>query len=401
MESGKKRIRLEFAPLNVAVSMVCATPNSPVVQVVNTILNQYEPDRSLTPTVLLPQVVASASDGSWPEPHSNQYLADMKWLSDGEDITTVKGWQNLYEIGTVGSTRGALTVKRNLLPNERISLVFKATLVDRRTGVNYPIETDPIVLSSSVKSQDKYTVGIGDSQIIRYDVFKDKLSIYEYKVAQGLTAASASAQAAATDENAYIRRIPVTVFRGETPITQDFTLKYYRVNSDLTLTEVLITDDEVISFDNTQITLDLRLLTKADYLIKVTADKHDVAQIQFSVNRVYQAFNIRPTNGVAINPSDLERADEAMVDCDGNVIECPEVMLRMVWKTDSSTLTGKTHNEGQRTAFLLSSTGIGDNYTNDWIDVYVEADHKEMHSIATDDNGDIWTDENGTELIFN
>lgn len=401
MESGKKRIRLEFAPLNVAVSMVCITPNSPVTQVVNTILNQWEPDRSLTPTVLLPQVVAGAADGSWPEPHSNQYLADMKWLSDGEDITTVKAWQNLYEIGTVGSLRGSLTVKRNLLPNERITLVFKGTLVDRRTGVNYPIETDPITLSSTVKSLDTYTVGIGDSQIIRYDVFKDRLAIYEYKVAQGLTAASTSAQVAATDENAYIRRIPVTVFRGEQPITQDFTLKYYRVNTDLTLTEVVATDDEVVSFDNTQITLDLRLLTKADYLVKVLADSHEVAQIQFSVNRVYQGYNVRPTNGVAINPSDTERADEAMVDCDGNVVECPEAMLRMIWKTDSSTITGKTHNEGQRTAFLLSSTGIGDNYTNDWLDVYVEADFKEMHSVATDENGDILTDETGTELIFN
>ena len=63
MESGKKRIRLEFAPLNVAVSMVLLTPNSPLVQVCNTLINQYEPDRTLTPTVVLPQVVANASDG--------------------------------------------------------------------------------------------------------------------------------------------------------------------------------------------------------------------------------------------------------------------------------------------------------------------------------------------------
>ena len=97
----------------------------------------------------------------------------------------------------------------------------------------------------------------------------------------------------------------------------------------------------------------------------------------------------------------MERTDVAMVDCDGNIIDYPEVMLRMVWKTDSSTLKEKVHNEGQRTVFLLSSTGIGDSYTNDWLDVYVEADHKEAHSIATDDNGDVFTDETGTELIFN
>lgn len=401
MESGKKRIRLEFAPLNVAVSMVCVTPNSPVVQVCNTLINQYEPDRTLTPTVLLPQVVANASDGSWEQPHSNQYLADIKWFSDGVDITTIPEWQGKYEIGNNGSTKGSLTIKRNLTPNERISLVFKASLVDKRTGVNYPIETDPIVLSSSVKSQDQYSVGIGDSQIIQYDVFKDKLSVYEYKVAQGIISASTAEQTASTDENAYIRDIPVSVFRSETQITTGFTLKYYRVNSDLTLTELQLTDDEVVAFDNNHIVLDLRLIVKGDYMVRVSADNRDVAQMQFSVNRIYQAYTIRPTNGIAISPGDIDRFDIAMVDCDGNIVDYPEVMLRMVWKTDSASLTGVIHNEGQKTVFMLSSTGIGDNYTNDWLDVYVEAEHKEAHSVATDENGDEFTDENGVDFIFN
>lgn len=401
MESSKKRVRVEYAPLNVAVSMVLLTPNSPLVQVCNTFINQYEPDRTLTPTVLLPQVVANAQDGSWPEPHSNQYLANVKWLSDGVDITTIADWQGKYEIGTTGSMKGSLTIKRNLLPNERLSLVFKAELFDTRTGVTYPIESEPQVLSSSVKSQDQYSIGIGDSQIIRYDPFKDNLAIYDYKAAQGLIAPSSAAKAAATDENSYIRDIPVSVFQGDNAITTGFNLKYYRVNSDLSLTELLTTDDEVLSYDNTHIALDLRLITKSDYLIKAIAENREVAQIQFSVNRVYQAFNIRPTNGIAISPSDIDRCDMAMVDCDGNIVECPEVMLRMIWKTDSATLTGKVHNEGHRAYFLLATTGIGDTYTTDWLDTYVEADHKVAHRIATDENGNTFTDENGNDYIFN
>ena len=401
MESGKKRIRLEFAPLNVAVSVVCITPNSPTTQVVNLFNNQYEPDRTLNPTVILPQVVANASDGSWPEPHSNQYLANVKWFADEVDITTVTAWSGKYEIGTNGSLKGALTIKRNILPGESISLRFEAVLVDPRLGVNYPIKTDPIVLSSTVKTPDQYTVGIGDSQIIRYDVFKDLLSVYDYKVAHGLISASTAAQNAATDENAYIRKIPVTVFRAESPVTSGFTLKYFRVNSDLTTTALTATDDEVIALTNSYITLDLRLITKSDYLVQVEVDAHVVAQMQFSVNRVYQAFSVRPTNGTAISPTDIERADSAMVDCDGNIVDCPEVMIRMIWKTDSKTLTGKVHNEGQKTVFQLASTGIGDNYTNDWLDVYVEADQKVAHCVAIDETGDTLTDETGVELIFN
>ena len=400
MESGKKRIRLEFAPLNTAVSVLLVTPNSPLVQVVNTFNSQYEPDRTLTPTVILPQVVANASDGSWPQPHSNQFLADMKWYADGVDISTIADWTGKYEIGTVGSQKGMLTIKRNLNPGEQITLVFKAKLADQRLGVNYPIETDPVILSSSVKSQDQFSISIGDSQIIRYDMFKDKLLEYDYLVAQGRATENAAARAACIDENAYIRRIPITVNRGDRPITSGYTLKFYRVNANLTTVDLLATDDDVIELANDHITLDLRLVAKADYLVKAVVDNRDVAQIQFSVNRVFQAFSIRPTNGISISPSDTERADTAMVDCDGNVIANPEVMLRMIWKTDSAGKTGVVHNEGERTAFQLGTTGIGDNYTNDWLDVYVEADHKTEFSVATDENGDVFTD--GTDdFIFN
>lgn len=401
MESPKKRVRIEYAPLNVAVSMVLITPNSPLTQVCNTLLNQYEPDRTLTPTVLLPQVVANAADGSWPEPHSNQYLANAKWYANKVDITTITEWQGKYEIGTTGSQKGMLTIKRNLLPNEVISLVFKADLVDSRLGVTIPIETDPVILSSSVKSQDQYSLSIKGSQIIQYDVFKDKLAVYDYMVAQGLTAPSSAAKTAATDSNSYLRDIPVTLFKGEDVMASGFSLKYYRVNSDMSLTELTPDDDEVIAFDNTHIVLDLRLVAKADYVVRATADNRDVAQIQFSVSRLFQAFNIRATNGTAIGPMDTDRCDVAMVDCDGNIVRCPEVMLRMTWKTNTAGLSNKIHNEGERTVFNLASTGIGDNYTNDWLETWADAEFKSEHRIATDENGNIFTDENGNNYIFN
>lgn len=409
MESGKKRIRLEFAPLNVAASTVCVTPNSPVTQVYNSLLNEYEPDRTLTPAIILPSVVANATDGSWAQPYSNQYLADVKWYANGVDISTITDWQGKYEIEATGSQKGKLTIKKNILPEERVSMVFKAKLVDSRTGLNYPIETDPVVLTTVTKSKADYSVSIGDTQTILYDVFKDKLAEYEYKVAHGLISSSATAKAEAeADVNSYLRDIPVTVYMGGTPVSEGFSVKYYRVNSNLTLTLLNNTDDdEVIDADNTHITLDLRLVTKKDYVARVIVDSRTVAQIQFSVNRVYRKYTVRTTNGTAISASDTERADEAMVDCDGNIVECPEVMLKMVWKTDTAALTGKTHNEGQKTLFQLSSTGIGNDYTNDWLDTYIESEQKEAYCVAAETqtiNGQstevVWTD-GGEDLIFN
>ena len=90
-----------------------------------------------------------------------------------------------------------------------------------------------------------------------------------------------------------------------------------------------------------------------------------------------------------------------MVDCDGNTVDCPECIVKIIWKTDSSTLTDVTHGEGGEIVFQLSATGIGETYLDDWLDVYCEGDQKPCHSVATDESGDELTDENGDTLIFN
>ena len=45
IESEKKRIRKEFQPLTIAVSLKIMTPNSPANQVYNPVANEYDPDR--------------------------------------------------------------------------------------------------------------------------------------------------------------------------------------------------------------------------------------------------------------------------------------------------------------------------------------------------------------------
>ena len=154
----------------------------------------------------------------------------------------------------------------------------------------------------------------------------------------------------------------------------------------------------------TAITLDLRVITKADYLIKafITDSARINPQLQFSVNRVYQNYDCRPTNGTGINPGDVERYDEAMVDSDGEIVECPENIIQIIWKTDSANITGQVHNEGGKTLFSIEKTGIGRNYNDDWLDIYTESEIKPQHDFATDGNGgDQFTDEDGNDLIFN
>lgn len=405
MQIDKQRIRIDYAPLNVAVSMVVLTPNSPVVQVYNGFTDEFDPDRELTPTILLPQVVASAADGSWGDPYSNRFLADMKWFANGKDIATLNEWTDKYEINqTDTSLKGALTVKKNLMPGESVALHFEGVLVDNRLGTRIPIQTEPLTLSTSDKSQTMYSIGIGDDQIIQYDVFKDKLFAYDYKVAQGLITPSSATQASAKDENCYLREIDVTLFAGNEPMEGgDYSIKLYRISGTASpsLTELKAGSEELVALTPTKITLDLRLIEKGDYLIKATAENREVAQMQFSVNRINPAFSVRYKNGTDISPSDTQRYNEVMVDTDGNIVECPGSIIKFEWFTDTQAKTGVKHNEGDVTLFLLSKTGIGNSYNDSWLSTYVTAEPKPAHKIATDKNGNIYTDKNGNPYIFN
>lgn len=405
MQIDKQRIRIDYAPLNIAVSTVLLSPNSPVVQTYNGFTGEFDPDRELTPTVILPQVVASAADQSWKEPYSNRYLADMKWFANGKDISTLNDWEGKYTIDqTESSMRGALSVRRNFMPGEQVALHFEGKLVDSRLGVSHDIITEPITLACADKSQNMYSLGIGDDQIIQYDPFKDKLFLYEHKVAHGLIQASSATQTAATDENSYLRGISVTLFMGDVSMpTNEYSIKLYRISgtANITLTELTAGKDELVSLSNNRITLDLRLIDKGDYLIKATAEGREVAQMQFSVNRISPAFSVRYKNGTAINPSDTQRYNEVMVDTDGNIVECPGSIIKFEWFTDTKAKTAVQHNEGDVTTFLLSKTGIGNSYDDSWLSIYVTAEPKAAHKVATDENGNTFTDASGNPYIFN
>ena len=272
---------------------------------------------------------------------------------------------------------------RNFSPGEQVSLHFEGVLADNRLGVNIPIKTEPIVLSCSDKSQNMYSLGIGDDMIIQYNPFKDKLFLYEYKTSHGLQTASSSAQTAATDENAYNRVIPVSLYSGDKVITTGYNIKLFRVNTATSFTELTAGEDEVIAIAPTQITLDLRLIHKSDYVIRAYAENREVAMVQFSVNRLNPRYTIRMTNGTDISPFDTMRYDEVMVDYDGNVVDCPGSLIRILWYADTYAKTNVLLNEGDVTQFLLSLTGIGSSYNDSWIELHTMSELKEAHCIAT------------------
>jgi hypothetical protein len=400
-ESGRIRIRRDFAPLSVSVSLACATDYSPVTQAYDPAQGTYEPDRSITPTLLRPTVSANAADGSWTDYTANSHLADMQWLVNGVDISTLTDWTDKYEIETVGVTRGSLLIKRNLAPAERLSLQFKANLVDNRLGVTIPILTDPVILSVVDKADASYSVSLDCEKTIRYNPFNDKLFLYEYKVAHGLQEASTAAyNAALADSGSYLRTISARLYKGGTLMqASGFTTKIYKVENESTFTELEMAVEN--GTDSWAYTLDLRMLEKANYMIKAFVDDTEVGRIQFSIARDKQSFTCRPTNETDILPSQHERYDVVQVDSSGKIVECPESILKILWYTDSATVTEMQHNEGKAALIDLAAAGVGQNYNDDWLDVYVSAAPKGVFELAADENGDILTDENGENFIIN
>ena len=401
MQSTKTRIRKEFTPLTVAVSVRCTTPASPTTQVNNGNISEYEPDRELTPTIILPEVVANASDGSWGEPYSNSALANMKWFANGVNIATLDDWTDKYSIDQVGSTRGALTVKRNVSPSEQISLHFEADLVDTRLGVTLPIKTDHVMLTTSQKSDDNYSLSLSDGNNIQYDPTLDNLNLYEYKVAHELITASADAKAAATDTSAYLHEIPFAVFCGKNEVTSGYMVKVYRVDSTTTRTELNSSSPEIAAITLTKVTLDLRLITQDAFIIEIVANDKVVASTQIGVSRIYQGYSISPTNGTSIHPSDTQRYDRVQVDANGNIVECPGRIYEIVWYTNTSAKSSVRHNNGETTVIELSATGIGSTSTDCWLEVYVDCEYKTAYSVATDASGNTYTDSSGNPFIFN
>lgn len=415
MSSNTKRIRIDYAPLNVAVSVECLTPDRPALQVFDSTKasgNEYEPDREVTPSQFWPQAIVNANDGSWTNQYGNVLLVEMHWFVDDVDIAEHPDWQGTnsvgdayYEIDETGTNyRGTLTVRKNIDPSKQYSMRFEAVIADSRLGTRLPVKTDAFILSTEDVSEDRFSISIGDDQIIRYNPFKDKLHLYDYKVANGKIAASSAAELAATDANAYKREIQVTVYKGGEVITEGFTLKLFRVNGNDSYTEMAVgTDRELLALSNSGVTLDLRIISKADYMLRAVLSDSTVPnpQIQFSVNRYYQSFVPSPTNGTAILPSDEQRFDEVMVNSEGCIVEEPASILKVEWYSTSATKTNLFLNEGHKTLFTIAKTGIGKTYTDNWLDISVECEIKPTYDVAVDENGDTLTDENGNILIFN
>lgn len=412
MQTLKVRIRKDFAPLNVAVSIVNLNPQgSPMLQRYTERTQSFEPNHAISPLVLgiKSKFTAKESNGKIVE-YSSADLAEMKWLLDGVDISTLKDWAEGtdYTISTAIATKGMITIKKNFTPGYHHDLQLTAVLPDKRLGTRIQVATDPVTIGCDNSSEDKYSMDFGEDTSILYNPFLDLQARYDYMTAHGYAMSDKDKQEAEKCMDSYKRTIPVHVYRGSTMITTGYSVELYRVDGNGTKTLIPSPAEsdmtEVVELATDKVVLDLRLVGSDNYSVvaRSTADKRQLAEKQFSIGRVYPVYRLTPINGGDIAEGEESHYSEVQCMSNGRVIDHPERIIKIDWFTDTAKIThAGSHGEGDKVDIKLDRTGIGDTYEDDWLDIYNESKQKEEYSLAADADGTVFVDENGSPFIFN
>ncbi len=409
IEAPKKKLHKVFSPLNTACSIQLMSPASPTGQVYNAGLNIYEPDRTATPLVLCPVVTAWAQDGTWKDLWANAHLAQYSWYANGVEISTLSEWSGQYAIDTAaGTERGAISIMRNLAVGTTVLLKFKGVLADYRTGENIPVESQEVELTTSQQAEDQWGISIADAQGVAYNPFIDKLADYDYEVAQGLRKASAVVRESCIDGNAYLHRIPVVVTCGAAAAT-GYTLEIWK-KSGSTYVKMSVGDSypELEEITATQITLDLRVLESADFLIKAMVGTEEKAQVQFGMKRVYPDFKFGYKSDADIQGGQQIYMNQAMMMSNGQKVDYPARVCIIKWYTESAgyntsngTIAKKAQEwqEGDTLIARIKDLGIGDTQADGWLELEPVAGQKDACKVLTDEDGNIFVDENGDRYI--
>lgn len=405
----KIHIRLDYAPLDVAVSLAVLSENSPVTQTYDGSTGEYEPNRQLTPTTIVPMVVLNAQDGSITDAIGNESLAQMVWYVDNVDISTLSEWAGQYEIVEEGDYRGGITIYKNIEPRQTATLRFEGVVCDTRTNLNYPICTEEIILSTIESDEGGgYTLAVEDDTAIRYDQFKDRLFAYEYAVSHGYEEESEEEREKAMDNHAYLHTMPIILYAGKSVYEGEYTVKVFEVTgwdgSALTTEEITINDDDDNEFNEispTQLVIDLRMVEKKDYLLCAYVEDEMVASLQFGISRLHTPFTTLLVNQAARKATDTTRQDKCYIISASRLLKYAESVIRIQWYTDTAYKTEVLHGEGTKIEYSIANTGAGDTSDDGWIDEYVDARQKDPHVVALSDDGDVYCDENNETLIFN
>ena len=412
-QSKRGHTRVKFEPLNVSCSLVCLTPQSPMAQVINTTLSpiEYEPDRSDTPTLILPEVRAIDLDNVFQHGAVNQYLTldSLEWTVDGKSINSVWTEGVDYEsIKTEDDTRGAVKVFKNLGANEKAVLHFKGKFFDWRTGIIIDVESGDEALICTDKGENIMQCHI-DKPVVEYDPLFDDLLLYEYKKAREIPVNGSRADY--INGKSYEQTVNVVLTDGTkecATLPAGISMKLVKLGSDTALVANSEANPEVMEISYPNIKFDMRLIDKADYEVQFVKGSTIIcrATIGLHTSCTMPVFG-QGTSGADIAASQKEYFNSVLLNLADRQVEYPELYYLIQWFTqakynDNGTwkyAAQKTWQRGVSMAAPVADLGIGLTQNNSFFDFWFELEAHKPCQLLTDENGLILTDEDGNFLI--
>ena len=412
-QSQRGHTRVKFEPLNVSCSLVCLTPQSPMAQVINTTLSpiEYEPDRSDTPTLVLPEVRAIDLDNVFQHGAVNQYLTldSLEWTVDGKSINSVWTEGVDYEIiKTEDDTRGALKVFKNLGANEKAVLHFKGKFFDWRTGIILDVESGDEALICTDKGENIMQCHI-DKPVIEYDPLFDDLLLYDYKKAREISVYGSRADY--INGKSFEQTINVVLTDGTTEcatLPDGISMKLVKLGSDTALVANSEENPEVMEISYPNIKFDMRLIDKADYEVQFLKGSTMVCRATIGLHTSCTMPVLgQGAIGSDIAASQKEYFNSVLLNLADRQVEYPELYYLIQWFTQAKYndngiwkyATQKTWQRGVNMEAAVADLGIGLTQNNSFFDFWFELEAHKPCQLLTDEDGLILTDEDGNFLI--
>ena len=404
---------MKFEPLNVSCSLVCLTPQSPMAQVINTTLSpiEYEPDRSDTPTLVLPEVRAIDLDNVFQHGAVNQYLTldSLEWTVDGKSINSVWTEGVDYEIiKTEDDTRGALKVFKNLGANEKAVLHFKGKFFDWRTGIIIDVESGDEALICTDKGENIMQCHI-DKPVVEYDPLFDDLLLYDYKKAREISVYGSRADY--INGKSFEQTINVVLTDGTTEcatLPDGISMKLVKLGSDTALVANSEENPEVMEISYPNIKFDMRLIDKADYEVQFLKGSTMVCRATIGLHTSCTMPVLgQGAIGSDIAASQKEYFNSVLLNLADRQVEYPELYYLIQWFTQAKYndngiwkyAAQKTWQRGVNMEAAVADLGIGLTQNNSFFDFWFELEAHKPCQLLTDENGLILTDEDGNFLI--
>lgn len=382
-------------------------------QVINSTLSpiEYEPDRSVSPTLVLPEVRAIDLDNVFQHGSANQYLTldSLDWTVDGNPINSVWTEGVDYEIiKSEDDTRGALKVFKNLGANEKAVLHFKGKFIDWRTGIILVVESGDAALTCTDKGDDIMNCHI-DKPVVEYDPLFDDLLLYDYKKAREIPVYGSREEY--VNGKSFEQTVNVVLTDGTkecATLPDGISMKLVRLGSNTAIVANSEANPEVMEIGYPNIKFDMRLIDKVDYEVQFLKDSTIICRstIGLHTSCTMPVFG-QGTSGADIAASQSEYFNSAMLNLADRQVDYPELYYLIQWFTqakynDNGTwkyAAQKTWQRGVNLQAAVSDLGIGLTQNNSFFDFWFELEAHKPCQLLKDEGGLILTDENGNFLI--